>query len=295
MHLPVLLKETIDLLNPQPYSFIIDGTVDGGGHLREIIQRMDGRGKILAVDWDKNLLQKTRQKIEDENLLLGKNIQILWLNDNFKNLPVVIRNLKIGLTDGLLLDLGMSNEQLNESGRGFSFLKDEPLLMTYSDDEKPVYQWLRELSYDKLTKIIKEFGEEKYAAKIAKAIKAAKKIKTSKQLADVVSNVIKKRGRIHPATRTFQALRIFANHELENLESILDNIDLIVKPNGRVVILTFHSLEDRIVKNKFKELIKQNKAILLTKKIITPSFKEIKNNPNSRSAKLRAIQLYDYN
>jgi 16S rRNA (cytosine1402-N4)-methyltransferase len=202
--------------------------------------------------------------------------------------------------DGLLIDLGFSSEQLEASGRGFSFseaYKDEPLFMTYDDSRVPLYQILREESEEALANIIFEFGGERMSRRIAKAIKDHGRkdpIKTAGELADVVRSVLPgkyEHGRIDPATRTFQAFRIYANGELENLKKLLANLENILKPGGRVVIISFHSTEDGIVKRAFQSLSKESKITLLTKKPVEGSREEIRENPRSRSAKIRAAQI----
>ncbi|MBI2025050.1 MAG: 16S rRNA (cytosine(1402)-N(4))-methyltransferase RsmH [Candidatus Harrisonbacteria bacterium] len=274
-HIPVLLKETIEGLNPQPEEFFIDGTFGAGGHSQAIKEKIGANGKLLAIDWEKT-------------------------GENFADLPEILeKNPPAGGTkaDGLILDLGVSSEQLDISGRGFSFLRDEPLLMTYNPKEEPVRQILTELTEVELFKIIKEYGEERYARRIAKAIyerERGQPILTSGELAKVIANAVPKnyeRGRIHPATRTFQALRIYANRELENLERLLQNLRQIIKPGGRVAIISFHSLEDRLVKNYFRDYRKQGKMEIFTKKPIQASKEEIQKNPRSRSAKLRVAKI----
>lgn len=290
MHTPVLLNEAISLLEPKTGEFFIDGTFGGGGHAKAILEKIGDEGKLLAVDWDKNVL------INWEKEFFGKNI--ILVNDNFARLPEILAEKNLEKAKGLLLDLGFSSTQLEYSNRGFSFNKDEPLLMTYNDNSKPVYQILAEISQEELEKIIKNFSEERFAYKIARKIIERNKrgdiLKSSKELADLIKEILPKnyeKGRIHPATRTFQALRIYANKELENLEEILKNFDKILKPGGRIAIISFHSLEDRLVKNYFRALSKDGKLRLLTKKPVVPAQTEIENNPRSRSAKLRAAQL----
>lgn len=271
MHTPVLLKEVLGLLDPKPGEFFIDGTSGGGGHAKAIESAVKPDGKILAIDWDKT-------------------------GENYADLPEILEKRNLPKADGLLLDLGFSSEHL-ESGRGFSFEKDEPLLMTYDRGAKPLRQILKELAEKEIFKIIREFGEERFAGRIAKAIyerERRKPVETSGELAELVRYTVPRgyeRGRIHPATRTFQAFRIYANHELENLEKILRNLAKVVKIGGRAAIISFHSLEDRLVKNYFRDYAKAGAAELLTKKPITASFDEIKANPRARSAKLRALRF----
>jgi len=200
----------------------------------------------------------------------------------------------LGKANGLLLDLGFSSEQLEGSSRGFSFTKDEPLLMTYSDDSEPAKEVLRKLGTKELAKIIFELSGEKYAMRIAKAIKDRERvqpIKTTRELREVIVGAVPdnyERGRIDPATRTFQALRIYTNDELGNLKRVLGSMPRILKSGGRVVVISFHSLEDRIVKELFRDMARRGELQILTKKPIVPSTLEISQNPRSRSAKLRA-------
>jgi len=219
---------------------------------------------------------------------------------NYADLPVILETKKMGKADGLLLDLGFSSEQLENSGRGFSFnppAGGEPLIMTYDVGRKPVKALLRGLNIKELAKIIFELSGEKFAMRIAEAIKkreAIKPIETTEELCRAIRSAVPKNyehGRIDPATRTFQALRIYANDELGNLKKVLDNLGKILKPGGRVTIISFHSLEDKIVKQSFREEENAGRLKILTKKPITPSASEIKENPRSRSAKLRAAQI----
>lgn len=303
MHHPVLLKEVIDILNPKPGDFIIDGTIDGGGHAEEILKRIAPDGLLLGIDLDKGLIAKCRRRLASPLLILEK--------ANYKDLPEILKKRKWKLADGLLLDLGFSSEQLEDSGRGFSFAKDEPLIMTYDDGRKPVEEILEELSEKESAKIIFEYSGEKFAMRIARAIKEAQRkaqqhsslirankrivsIKTTGELARIICEAVPKnyeRGRIHPATRTFQALRIYANNELENLKIILGRLGEILKPGGRVAIITFHSLEDRIVKIGFREMRKNGLLKIITKKPIVAGREEISENQRSRPAKLRAAQM----
>ncbi len=307
VHKPVLLNEVINILNPQLGEFFVDGTFGGGGHAKAILEKIGENGKLLGIDWNKGAIESGRFQVSS---LKFKNI--LLIQDNFANLPEILQknslfSTEVGIptavgtkADGLLLDLGISSDELENSGRGFSFRKDEPLLMTYNDNEIPVKDLLRQLSKEELTKIIKNYGEENWAIKIAEAIKnrpRKKSIETSRELAELISETLPRnyeRGRIHPATRTFMALRIYANKELENLENVLKNIDKILKNKGRIAIISFHSLEDRIVKNYFRNMAKENLLEIITKKPIVASREEILENPRSRSAKLRGA-IYDNN
>lgn len=291
-HIPVLSNEIIELLNPKSGEFIIDGTLGGGGHAESIMRRLEPNGSFLGIDWDSQAIQRFASKIKNYKT------KAILISDNFARLPDVLKEQHLPKADGLLLDLGFSSDQLEESGRGFSFNRDEPLIMTYSQNSIPAHQILIRLSEKELAEIISKLGEERYAWEIAGAIierrEKRKPIKTSKDLAEVVKNAVPQnyeRGRIHPATRTFQALRIYVNKELENLEDILKDLDKVLKSGGRIAIIAFHSLEDRLVKNYFRDFSKMGKLEILTKKPITASPEEVKNNPRSRSAKLRAAVL----
>lgn len=293
VHQPVLLHEVITFLDPQPGAFIIDGTVDGGGHAAAIVERIGSEGKFVGLDWDKQLLERCKKRFA------GKS-NVTLLHGNYAELPKILEENNLEKADGLLVDLGFSSEQLEASGRGFSFSearKDEPLLMTYDDSQMPLYQILREESEESLANIIFEFGGERASRRIAKAIKdhgRKKPITTSGELADVVRSVLSSKyehGRIDPATRTFQAFRIYANGELENLKTLLANLQNIIKPGGKVVIISFHSVEDGIVKRAFQSLGKESKILILTKKPVEGTREEIKTNPRSRSAKIRAAQI----
>lgn len=293
MHIPVLLNKTIELLDPKPGEFFIDGTFGSGGHSRLLLEKVKPTGRILAIDLDESNFQKFM--IQDSCFMIHAG--------NYADLPEILKERNSGKADGLLLDLGMSSEQIEKSGRGFSFKKDEPLDMRYwvdsdhdHDNDRIITaaEIVNTFGEEALAEIFKKYGEERYARQIAKKIieqrKRGRIIKTSK-LSKIAEEVYGKRSKIHPATRIFQALRIYVNHELENLEKVLNKLPLVLKSKGRVAIISFHSLEDRIVKNKFKEMSDKNILKILTKKPITPDAEEIKNNPRSRSAKLRAAQI----
>lgn len=286
-HVPVLLKETIEVLKPSPGEFFIDGTLGNGGHAREILKNIKPSGTFLGIDWDKNVIEKIQPNLKENK------VKVLLVNDNFKNIPVILDEFNLGRADGFILDLGFSSDQIEDSGRGFSFSRDEPLIMTYDSERKPAYEWLRKLNQEKLAEIIGKLGGERFADRIARAIKS-KLPKTSKDLSDLIFKILPRnyqRGRIHPATRTFLALRIFVNDEIVNLEKILVQIPKIMKVNGRVAIISFNSLEDRLVKIHFRTLVKNGLAENLIKKIIAPTDFEVAQNPSARSAKLRAIKI----
>ena len=222
-HIPVLLNEVIEFLDPQPGENFIDGTFGGGGHSQAILEKIAPNGRLLAIDWNKEAIIKCRA-----------NKRVDCVQENFANLTTIMRQTNFPLANGLLLDLGISSDELELSGRGFSFQKNEPLIMTYGDNQVPVMQLLRELSAEDLTKILKKYGEERHASRIAEAIKQRQRqmpIKTTGELVEIITKVVHRgANRLHPATRTFMALRIYANHELENLEKILQDLKSILSP-----------------------------------------------------------------
>lgn len=285
IHMPVMMREVLTALALNPGNFVIDGTFGGGGHAERIINDISPDGIFLGVDRDPLAIRNSH--------INNENIKIILVNANYALIPDILNDYKLPLADALLLDLGFSSNQLN-NGRGFSFMKDEPLLMTYSDDDEPLYSAIRRLNKKELQEIISISGE-RYARVIAEAIWEAKRkytIGTTGELVNIIQSVVPpsyERGRIHRATRTFLAFRIYINKELENLEKIIDSLPQILKPGGRAVIITFQSLEDRLIKHKFREMNKERIVSLQNKKPISPEYLEIKENPRARSAKLRAI------
>ncbi len=285
IHKPVLAKEVIAALNPGPGEFFIDGTLGGGGHAKLILDLIGEKGMFLGIDRDPLAIETFKNNFKTDKP------KIILANDNFSILPQVLARERLPRADGLLLDLGISSDQLERAGRGFSFQKNEPLLMTFSDDQKPVRDILNDLDEDELSKIIKEYSDERYSQSIAREIKRRLPLMTTWALREAIMSGVSanyENGRIDPATRTFMALRIYANQELENLKIILSRLNSVVKPGGRVAILTFHSNEDRIVKNILRDSVKSGLLKLLNKKVITAEYSEIKTNPRARSAKLRS-------
>ncbi|MCL4406176.1 MAG: 16S rRNA (cytosine(1402)-N(4))-methyltransferase RsmH [Patescibacteria group bacterium] len=284
-HIPVLLNETIDALDPQPGEFFVDGTAGEAGHMKVILSKIGPTGKYLAIDWNKLNAERLREEFKDDHRVRVENV-------NFAGIPELLRGEK---ADGLLLDLGFSSGEL-EAGRGFSFQKDEPLLMTYSDEEEPLYKVLKRLSEKEIFEILKLTGE-RYSRPMAKAIFEAERkhpVETTGELVEVLQKAVPGRyeaGRLNVGTRAFLGFRIYINRELENLNRILEATTDVVKPGGRVAVITFQSLEDKIVKEIFKKQAKEGKAELLFKKPLGPTLREIRENPRSRSAKLRAIRI----
>lgn len=297
MHVPVLLKEVLEIFDPKPGHTYIDATVNGGGHTEAILKKIGSKGKLVGIDWDCELLEKLKDKglkTKAKNLILEC--------DNYANIKSIARKYNLGEVSGILFDLGFSSHQLEESGRGFSFLKKEPLDMRYNIHENKLIaaEIINTWPQQAIENILRKFGEERYYQRIAAGILRArniKKISTSDELAALIYRIVPasyRRGRIHPATRTFQALRITVNKELENLEKALrDSLDLL-RPHGKLVAISFHSLEDRIVKKFFKTGQEEGKIAIVNKKPIMASVEEKSINPRSRAAKLRAAELIAY-
>jgi len=301
-HIPVLLNEVLKIIDPIPDKFIIDGTANGGGHLAAIMERMEFRGTILAVEWDRSVFERTRDRFNSEFKIQNSKLEIHWANENYANIPEILQREKLGKADGLLLDLGFSSEQL-ESGKGFSFKTiekgDEPLDMRYDrrHGRLTAAEAINSLREEELADIIFKYGEERFSRYIAKGIVEARKVDriiAVKDLVEVIRKAVPKffkKGEADIIARTFQALRIYINDELGNVERILRNLPEVMNKGGIIAIISFHSLEDRLVKNHFKKLEEDGIARILTKKPITPAEEEIKGNPASRSAKLRAIRI----
>lgn len=299
MHTPVLLKEVVEILNPKPNENFIDATIGGGGHSLAILEKTAPKGKILGVDWNKKAIDSLKLKIQKDNLTN----RLILVRDNFTNLKDIVEKLNFGPINGIIFDLGISSDELENSGRGFSFLKDELLVMKYGDIRAgglSAAEVVNSLSKEELEKIFWEYGEERHARKIAAKIVEERKVRRILTTGDLVEVIIKAlpyrdgHGRRHFATKAFQALRIFVNDELNNLKMALISAESLLAESGRIAVISFHSLEDRIVKNYFREMENLNKLKILTKKPIIPSQEEIKINPRSRSAKLRAAQKVFY-
>ena len=290
-HTPVLLNKVLEILAPTSGQFVIDGTMDGGGHAAEIIKRITPKGTFLGIDLDKEMIAEAKKKFSED-----KGVDINLVESNYADIPKVLKDKKLGLADGMLLDLGFSSSLL-ASGWGFSFRKDEPLLMTYGSAGPTAAEVVNGLSEKELADIFYTYGEERRSRQIAKRIVEARKkkrIMTTGELSSVISGTVGKSyegGRIDPSTRVFQALRIYVNGELENLAQVLAELQDILHPGGIAVIISFHSLEDRLVKQAFKQMESDGAAEILTKKPVTADLEEQRDNPRSRSAKLRAIVM----
>ncbi|RMH09007.1 MAG: 16S rRNA (cytosine(1402)-N(4))-methyltransferase RsmH [Aquificota bacterium] len=285
MHIPVLFDTAVELLLGNGGRVYVDCTLGLGGHARRILEK-NPKAYLIGIDRDPYALEKAEENLKDFE---GR---FSLYHANFSQLDQVLEQEGISKVDGFLFDLGVSMLQL-KSERGFSFQRDAPLDMRMDPRESlTAYKVVNTYSERELERIFREYGEEKRAKSLARAIvlaRAKKPIKTTGELVDIILSVIPHRGRIHPATKVFQAIRIEVNRELENLQTALEKTLYFLTKGGRLVVISFHSLEDRIVKNFFRE--HKDKLKTLTKKPITPSMEEIRQNPASRSAKLRAGEM----
>jgi len=299
-HKPVLLKETIELLKVKKEGIYIDATVGGGGHTQAILE---AGGRVIGIDCDPEAIEFTRKRLNlacppyaERRGVLGA-FRWTLVKENFANLLKIVNSLNIEKVDGILFDLGVSSHQLETPQRGFSFNSEAELDMRMDPELKvTAADLINGLNEGELYELFTKLGEEHHSRAIAAAICRARRIKpirTCNQLAEIIVRTVPKRGkfdRTHPATRIFQALRIAVNDELNNLKETLPQAEKLLKPGARLVVLSFHSLEDRIVKNFLKEEERKNMLKILVKKPIVPSEKEVLANSRSRSAKLRAAE-----
>ncbi len=304
-HQPVLLEETIKNLNIKPDGVYVDGTLGGAGHAYEICQRLSKKGRFIGIDQDTDALQAAQQKLQ---VFDGK-VQINCIKNNYCQIKSVLDQLGIKKADGILLDIGVSSYQLDTLERGFTYKENAPLDMRMDRDSLlSARNVINEYDEQKLFQIIRDYGEERFAKNIAKHIRIAREKKTTEELAEIIKAAIPAKMRTeggHPAKRTFQAIRIEVNKELEVLETSINSMIDLLNDRGRLCIITFHSLEDRIVKNKFREnenpcicprnfpicvCGKKSKGKVITRKPIVPGEKEILENKRSKSSKLRVFE-----
>lgn len=309
-----MLEPALEYLNPKPNENFIDCTLGGGGYTFRIAEKIKPKGTVISIDLDDLAINNAKERMKKENF-----DNIILVQNNFKNIKEAVEDnwdiKKQGLFSGVVMDLGLSSAHLDDVNRGFSFKVDAPLKMEFGSGENTTEEIVNYWPEKELKRIIKDYGEENFSGRIASAIIAARKndyIKTTGQLVDIISKAVPafyREGRgakIHFATRTFQALRIATNNELESLEKVLPaSLDLL-KPGAKIVVVSYHSLEDRIVKNFFKQESKdclcppevpicrcghKPRLKIISKKIILPNEEEIKNNPRARSAKMRVAEV----
>ena len=285
-HVPVMLREVLEFLAPQPGQVIVDGTVGGGGHAGEIALRIGPEGLLIGLDRDPNMLAIARRRVTGS--------RSLWDEANFADLRAVLDQLGIDRVDAVLLDLGVASDQIDDASRGFSFSQSGPLDMRMNPRiGEPAARVINRLRPENLADIFYQYGEERHSRRIARAIVEArerKEIETTEELAQIIRRAMprgKPWQRIDPATRVFQALRIAVNDELASLEQGLAALPACLMPGGRAVIISFHSLEDRLVKQAFRQ---RDRWEPLVKKPLTSSDQEVVRNPRARSAKLRAAR-----
>jgi len=284
-HIPVLAEEVLRWLDPQPGQVFVDGTLGGGGHALAIAQRLLPAGKLIGLDLDPAALAAAGQRLAE--------LPVHLVHGNFCDLPEILAQLGISAVHGILLDLGMSSLQLADPDRGFSFSQDGPLDMRFDPSRgEPAWRLVHRLSAKHLAEILWKYGEERHSRRIAQAIVAHRQrepIRTTGQLAQIIRSCVPRqpRERIDPATRTFQALRIAVNQELASLQTALHRLPDCLTPGGRLAVISFHSLEDRLVKQAFS---RDERLHVLTRRPVRPTEMEISQNPRSRSAKLRVAQ-----
>ena len=290
-HVPVLLEEALEYLNVRPGGVYVDATLGLAGHSSEIAKRLGGKGKLIGFDRDPEAMELARAKLEEVKAELGDAMpEVVFEPRAFSEASSVIAPRSL---DGLFADFGVSSLQLDEAHRGFSFRSDGPLDMRQDTRSgETAEQVVNQEDENELADLIYEFGEERRSRRIARAIVRARPIRSTAELAQIISAAAPsmKGDKIHPATRTFQALRIRVNNELGEIQSLLNSAGSLLKPGGRLVLISFHSLEDRQVKDAFREASRTKEFEVLTKKPVVASEQEQMRNPRSRSAKMRAAE-----
>ncbi len=290
-HLPVMLEETLRCLAPRPGETMLDGTLGLGGHAAEILSRLSPGGELMGLDRDPEALALAAKRLD------GVGGAYRLLHGTFDRVGELLKELEIssdGAFDGLLLDLGVSSMQLDRAERGFSFRNDGPLDMRMDPgEEESAASWLAQAPVEEIARVIRRYGEEPQAGKIARAIDRGRRerpITTTTELSSLIEELVPRRGKkIHPATKTFQAIRIAVNRELDCLRDALEKLDRYMKPGGRVVVLSYHSLEDRLVKTVFRDRVREGLFISHPDGLQRPTQTEVQSNPRSRSARLRAV------
>ena len=286
IHVPVMRDEVLDALELKDSGIYVDATLGLGGHAVGILQRAEGC-TLIGIDRDESAIRIAKERLKGYQ-------KVYFVKERFSNLKDVVNDLGYEKVNGIILDAGVSTLHLKDEGRGFSFMKDDPLDMRMDrESELTAEKVVNSYKEKDLADVIYQYGEERYSRRIAKSIvntRRKNRITSCKELANIIGKAVGRRGRIHPATRTFQALRIEVNSELDELSKAVDSGAELLEENGRFCILSYHSLEDRIVKNAFRKLAKEGLFRIITKKPMVPEREEQKLNPSSRSAKLRVAE-----
>jgi len=281
-----MVREVLSILNPKPGGIYVDATIGLGGHALEILSRLDYKGRLFGIDRDEEALEIARERIADERVMITKG--------TFSEMKNILKGAGITEVDGILFDFGVSMVQLKDDARGFSFTSGGPLDMRMDRlQELKAEDVVNKYPEEELEKILREYGEERFSAKIAREIVAHRKrgrIGSGAELAEIVRRVYRRRGRIHPATKTFQAIRIEVNDELNEIRRGLDTSIGLLRSKGRLCTLSYHSLEDRVAKRFMREEERKGLARIITKKPLRPSIKQVHINPSARSAKLRGAE-----
>jgi 16S rRNA (cytosine1402-N4)-methyltransferase len=284
-HIPVLAAEVVELLRPQSGQTFVDGTLGGGGHARQLAQAVGPSGLVIGLDRDPAAVERSAERL--------RGLPVRAIQANYSDLPEVLRQLEVPAVDGILLDLGLSSDQLADTSRGFSFHAEGPLDLRFDPSRgEPAWKLLERLSAEHLADLIYHYGEERYSRQVARRIvdeRGRSPIRTARALAELVRRAVPvaKQERIDPATRTFQALRIAVNEELKWLEVALRRLPDCLRAGGRIGVISFHSLEDRLVKESFRA---DPRLALVTRRPVRPPEQEIAGNPRSRSARLRVAE-----
>lgn len=291
-HTPVLLEETLAALDQKPGARLIDGTMGDGGHTAAFLERLAGKATVLGIDLDSKALATAKERLAEWS------DRVLCAQGNYRDLEKIARANGWENATGILLDLGIRSAEIEESGLGFSFLRDEPLIMRFDGrtDGETAASLVNSATQQELTDILQTYGEESFAPRIAKAIVIARKhqrILRTGELVEIIRGAVPgfaRHGKMHVATKTFQAIRIAVNEELASLREAVPSAISFLAPGGTLAVISFHSLEDRIVKTSFRQLAEAGSVARTTKKPIVPQQEEIKKNPRARSAKLRAVR-----
>lgn len=290
MHTAVMEKVVVEYLNIRPDGVYVDATAGSGGHSKEILNKLSKYGKLIAVDRDEEALKRCRKN------LLQRDVKVEYIRENFENLEITLLGMRIEKVDGMLFDLGISKEQIEDEKRGFSFIREGYLDMRLDQRQgKDAFFVVNNYPKEKLCDILWKYGEERWAKKIVHNIvreREKEPIRGTLRLSEIVARSIPRKtwGRIHPATRTFQSLRMEVNDELMSLTKGINSAVNLLRKGGRIVVISFHSGEDRIVKNIFKKKEEEGRLRILNKKVIKPTEDEIRQNSSARSAKLRAAE-----